>query len=131
MLRTLIVTSLFVLAVPACDGATASGADSDSSVNDVTSPYEADNFIADDTAIADEDVPEPVYPGNPCDDDEQCSTGLCWGTVTAKGHFQDKVCQLRCVAVDDFTRYCDSDVDCCTGHCCLGCGPREGLCVKD
>ncbi|TNF27586.1 MAG: hypothetical protein EP329_19255 [Deltaproteobacteria bacterium] len=131
MLRPLLATLLLALAAPACDGGTGAVDEADAAVTgDVTSPYEADNFVAADTAV-DEDAPAPIYPGHPCDDDDQCSTGLCWGSVSTKGAFQDKLCQVRCVPVEDFTRYCDSDADCCTGHCCVGCGPREGLCVQD
>jgi len=130
MLRTLLVTSLLALVTPACDGGPGAVDDADATVGgDVSSPYEADNLQTD-TAV-DEDAPAPVYPGHPCDEDDQCSTGLCWGDVTTKGHFKDKLCQLRCVPTEDFDRYCDSDADCCEGRCCLGCGPREGLCVKD
>lgn len=132
-MRTLIATLLLALtlAAPACDGGPGAVDDPDAAVTgDVTSPYEADNFVAEDTVV-DDDAPPAVFPGHPCEDDDQCSTGLCWGAVTTKGHFQDKLCQLRCVPLEDFSRYCDSDVDCCAGHCCLGCGPREGLCVPD
>lgn len=72
-----------------------------------------------------------LYPGNPCGGDHQCSTGLCYGLATPQGSFEKPKCQSLCLQIEDFGRYCDSDDDCCKGHCCLGCGAREGLCVTD
>jgi len=70
-----------------------------------------------------------LYPGAPCQADEDCSTGLCFGRATPQGAFEPQVCQLACLALNDFRHYCDSHSDCCSGRCCLGCGPKEGLCV--
>lgn len=98
--------------------------------SDVVNPYDPDNF-APDTAEVDDDAPEPIYPGHPCDDDDVCSTGLCWGTATSQGAFNPRVCQTRCITIEDYGKYCDSDSDCCSGRCCVGCGPQEGLCLRD
>lgn len=70
-----------------------------------------------------------LYPGAPCEVDEDCSTGLCFGRATPQGAFEPQVCQLACLALNDFRHYCDSHSDCCSGRCCLDCGPKEGLCV--
>jgi len=131
MQRLLLAAALAiaVLAAPACDDGGASPSAPADAVGDVQSPYAAENFTAD-TRPAD-DATTPLYPGHVCDTDDECSTGLCWGKATAQGHFLDKVCQLECVAREDFSTWCDSDADCCEGHCCVGCGAREGLCVKD
>jgi hypothetical protein len=70
-----------------------------------------------------------LYPGAPCQADEDCSTGLCYGRATPQGAFEPQACQLACLALNDFRHYCDSHSDCCSGRCCLGCGAKEGLCV--
>lgn len=74
---------------------------------------------------------EVIYPGHPCGGDQQCSTGLCYGLATPQGAFETPRCQTFCLGLSDFARYCDSDDDCCSGSCCVGCGAREGLCVLD
>jgi hypothetical protein len=72
---------------------------------------------------------EILYPGYPCEADEACSTGLCYGTATAQGAFEPAECQVACLGLNDFRHYCDSDRDCCSRRCCLDCGPKQGLCV--
>ncbi len=98
-------------------------------LTDADSPYLPDLSIQDTEGDDGEDAVEPSYPGNPCDRDEQCSTGLCYGRSSRQGFFEQSLCQTRCLALDDFSHYCDSDADCCAGTCCVGCGWREGLCV--
>ncbi len=73
---------------------------------------------------------EVIYPGHPCRGDNQCSTGLCYGIATPQGAFESPRCQTLCLGLEDFARYCNSDDDCCAGTCCIGCGAREGLCVR-
>ena len=70
-----------------------------------------------------------LYPGYLCDEDDRCSTGLCYGTATSQGFFEPPQCQSQCLAPFDFLHYCDSDDDCCRGRCCVDCGAQEGLCV--
>lgn len=70
-----------------------------------------------------------LYPGNLCDADEQCATGLCYGTATSQGFFEPAKCQTGCLDLFNYNRYCNSDRDCCRGRCCVGCGSQEGLCV--
>lgn len=72
-----------------------------------------------------------LYTGYPCAEDNACSTGLCYGKATAQGFFEPAQCQARCLEPFDFDHYCDSDLDCCHGHCCLDCGPKTGLCTLD
>jgi hypothetical protein len=72
---------------------------------------------------------EILYPGYPCDADEACSTGLCYGSASPQGAFEQARCQLACLGLNDFGSYCDSHDDCCSGRCCLDCGPKRGLCT--
>lgn len=95
----------------------------DSDTADTTSDTEGETSDAD---TAEVDI---LYPGNLCDEDEQCATGLCYGNATSQGFFEPAKCQSRCLDLFDYTRYCDSDRDCCKGRCCLGCGGQEGLCI--
>jgi hypothetical protein len=76
--------------------------------------------------VTDEEV---LYPGYPCDEDDACSTGLCYGSATLQGVFEPAECQTSCLGLNDFNHYCNSHTDCCSGRCCLDCGPKRGLCV--
>lgn len=101
----------------------------------------ADTTDTADTELEDTSVPdaEPgdadteevdiLYPGNLCDEDEQCATGLCYGSATSQGFFEPAKCQTRCLDLFVYNRYCNSDRDCCRGRCCVGCGAQEGLCT--
>jgi|GEM_PF-1622702 len=87
-----------------------------------------------DTAIgevhaADVSDVEILYPNNLCERDDECSTNYCYGVASPQGNFEPPRCQLGCLQLNDFRRYCDSDRDCCSGRCCLDCGAKEGLCV--
>lgn len=133
MTRLLLAAALLLAAgLAACDdGAPASLGGGDAlAAGDATSPYGPEHFQRD-ALSAVPDAPTPVYPGHPCEQDDQCSTGLCWGAASSQGAFLPKTCQLACVPGEDFSKFCDSDADCCDGRCCLGCGAREGLCVQD
>ncbi|MFO0749987.1 MAG: hypothetical protein U1F43_30605 [Myxococcota bacterium] len=70
-----------------------------------------------------------LYPGYLCEEDHACSTGLCYGAATAQGFFEPAQCQAHCLEPFDYLHYCDSDDDCCRGHCCLDCGAKTGLCT--
>lgn len=104
-----------------------------SDTGDTSGPIDsdADTSSDTDTGTSDADTAEVdiLYPGNLCDEDEQCATGLCYGNATSQGFFEPAKCQSRCLDLFDYTRYCDSDSDCCKGRCCLGCGGQEGLCI--
>ncbi len=127
------VVALGTLASPI--GLTACGDDevapSDASdTRDTAQPLEDADVIDDteDTADAGEDI-EIRYPGNLCDEDQQCATGLCYGNATSQGFFEPAKCQIKCLDLFNYNRYCDSNSDCCKGKCCLGCGGQEGLCI--
>jgi hypothetical protein len=66
--------------------------------------------------------------GEPCTDNAQCTSQLCFGTADTMGAFSEATCQSTCLAMDDRTHYCNGDDDCCDGDCCIGCGELEGLC---
>lgn len=83
-----------------------------------------------DTRDTSEEV-DILYPGNLCQEDDQCATGLCYGVATSQGFFEPAKCQTRCLDLFDYTRYCNSQADCCKGRCCIGCGGREGLCILE
>jgi len=103
-----------------------------SDTGDTSGPIDSDTSdTTSDTETSDADTAEVdiLYPGNLCDEDEQCATGLCYGNATSQGFFEPAKCQSRCLDLFDYTRYCDSDSDCCKGRCCLGCGGQEGLCI--
>ncbi len=135
MMRTLIALTVCSLASLACGDTSPVSTETidvadeigevrlDGSDSDVT-PIET----IDDVAEAEAEV---IFPGHPCGGDNQCSTGLCYGIATPQGAFETPKCQTLCLGLEDFARYCDSDDDCCAGSCCIGCGPREGLCVPD
>jgi hypothetical protein len=110
---------------------------------DGQAPGETDGTLADgevstpdgigearDARDASEEV-DVLYPGNLCLEDGQCATGLCYGVATSQGFFEPAMCQTRCLDLFDYTRYCNSNADCCKGRCCIGCGSREGLCTLD
>ena len=100
--------------------------------SDTSAPVDTDADVVDtteDTVDADTEEVEVRYAGHLCDSDEQCATGLCYGTATSQGFFEPPKCQTRCLDLFDYTRYCNSDSDCCKGRCCLGCGGKEGLCT--
>lgn len=139
MLSTRLFHSLFgcalvaLLALGACDDDKGPGErDGETSLNpdDATSQPDSD-VTPESTSDAVEEETDILYPGNPCGGDNQCSTGLCYGLATPQGSFEKPKCQSLCLQVEDFGRYCDSDDDCCKGHCCIDCGAREGLCVTD
>jgi hypothetical protein len=69
--------------------------------------------------------------GEPCFDDRQCTSGLCYGAVDASGGFGTPTCQAACLPPATTASYCLNDRHCCEGTCCVGCGEREGLCVTD
>lgn len=127
-----LILMLFVAVMaPGCDGDVTPGPDADVVSGDVDSPYLPDTLAPDagDTDDDAGDTVEPIYPGHECQQDEQCSTGLCYGKATSQGFFEPTLCQTRCIALNDFSKYCTSDNDCCEGFCCRKCGWREGLCV--
>ena len=72
---------------------------------------------------------EILYLGYPCDKDDACSTGYCYGAATTQGFFEPAECQLRCLDSYDYMHYCDSDDDCCRGKCATDSGPQRGLCI--
>lgn len=101
--------------------------------SDTVSPIEDVDTIEDtedtaNTVDTSEDI-EIRYPGNLCDEDQQCATGLCYGNATSQGFFEPTKCQTKCLDLFNYNRYCDSNSDCCKGKCCLGCGGQEGLCI--
>lgn len=105
-----------------------------SDTGDTSGPIDSDTTdttldTGTETSDADTAEVDILYPGNLCDEDEQCATGLCYGNATSQGFFEPAKCQSRCLDLFDYTRYCDSDSDCCKGRCCLGCGGQEGLCI--
>jgi hypothetical protein len=134
-MRTRILNLLLGLSLAACDDGGAASS--------IAIPDAVDATIATDTAVSDsaslsEDLDvvdasevEVLYPGYTCGGDDQCSTGLCYGAATQQGAFEPAKCQTKCLDTFDFSKYCDSDDDCCKGRCCIGCGAREGLCVLD
>jgi len=69
--------------------------------------------------------------GQPCFDDRQCESGLCYGEADASGAFSPPTCQAMCLGFDDRGYWCRSDRHCCGGTCCVGCGELEGLCRAD
>lgn len=104
----------------------------DVSIADVVAPLpDGDISTAADSADAAEDIldEEVLYVGYLCERDDECSTGYCYGVATPQGAFEPAECQIGCLQLNDFRRYCDSDRDCCSGRCCLDCGAKEGLCV--
>lgn len=130
----LLVAPMLVLAA-ACgdDDGSNPGADADTTVQsdgDASEQDDADVSDPDVDDTAEEDTVEPIYPGNPCETDEECSTGLCYGAATKQGAFEPAECQLACLQPLDWDSYCNSDTDCCGNNsCCLGCGEQEGLCL--
>jgi len=126
---TLCCTSaLLLLALGACgDDAGPDVGHEDGPLSDVSDAKDSDTTpeVADTTL----DTADILYPGFLCDEDQACSTGLCYGTATSQGFFEPAKCQARCLEAFDFLHYCDSDDDCCRGRCCIDCGPQEGLCV--
>ncbi len=67
--------------------------------------------------------------GEPCFDDRQCASGLCFGAADAMtGEFLPPTCQAMCLPLDDRGFWCRNDRHCCEGTCCVGCGELEGLC---
>jgi len=134
---TIVVALLgLALAFAAC-GDDGDASDHDTQGPDVTSPYLPDTFAPDATGNGDggdvngEDAPPPRFPGEPCDSGDQCSTGYCYGKATNQGFFEQSLCQVNCIGLEDFAKYCVADGDCCQGRCCVGCGWRQGLCVLD
>lgn len=136
-IRTLILFSALALGpLVACDGGdTTTSGDVEGSTGALEDGgSSADSYDAangPDDAASDTEDEEILYPGNTCGGDDQCSTGLCYGLATPQGAFEAPKCQSICLGLEDYDRYCDSDDDCCKGYCCIGCGPREGLCVLD
>jgi hypothetical protein len=136
-MRSWVLFPMCVLLGAACDASpevqtsssldTTSGPLTDVSIVD-TGPAPEEDVASDATDSADVEV---LYPGYACGSDDQCSTGLCYGTATQQGAFEPAKCQTQCLDTFDFSKYCDSDDDCCKGRCCIGCGAREGLCVLD
>jgi hypothetical protein len=98
---------------------------------DTSGPLDGDAALDSETASGDADVEEVdiLYPGTLCEEDEQCATGLCYGSATSQGFFEPAKCQSGCVGLFDYQSYCNSDSDCCRGKCCIGCGSQEGLCI--
>ncbi len=133
-MRHLVFAMLLAVSVAACDSDSGGIVDSEDVVtgalSDSDSPYFPDLSVPDVEADG-EDTFEPIYPGNPCDRDNDCSTGFCYGKSTNQGFFEQSICQTHCLGIEDFSKYCNTDADCCTGTCCVGCGWREGLCVSD
>jgi hypothetical protein len=104
-----------------------------SDTNDEDTPSaEVTDTIADtrDTLDVGEDA-DILYPGNLCEEDEQCATGLCYGNATSQGFFEPAKCQAKCLDLFNYNRYCNSNADCCKGKCCIGCGSQEGLCILE
>jgi hypothetical protein len=66
--------------------------------------------------------------GEPCFDDRQCASGLCYGEADPSGTFSPPTCQAMCLPPDDRGFWCRNDRHCCEGTCCVGCGELEGLC---
>lgn len=124
---------LALAATPACDDGGTSGDDTGAdTVEQDTNPYlPTDTSTPGDAGDVEDDAEEPTYPGFPCEEDGECSTGLCYGSATRQGFFEPPKCQVRCIGVADFAKYCNTDADCCTGSCCIGCGADEGLCVSE
>ncbi len=127
-LSLLAVVGLMGLAATGCDEAAPS-----TDVDNATGPLEDGQTTPDTDTLDAADAVEVdiLYPGYVCGEDDQCSTGLCYGTATAQGAFDPPKCQTKCLDTFDFSKYCDSDDDCCKGRCCIGCGSREGLCVLE
>lgn len=61
--------------------------------------------------------------GEPCDDTNQCGSGLACAAPFASGDPGPLVCQNRCIGPEDPAFWCSDDASCCSGTC----GPR-GLC---
>jgi hypothetical protein len=120
---------LSVVSVAACGDETVPAANdtlSGSDLADAASPLDqADGSFT----IPDALSGDISFVGYECERDDECSTGYCYGASTAQGAFEAKRCQSKCLEINDFRRYCDSDRDCCSGRCCIGCGAKEGLCV--
>ena len=127
----LLLLLIAALAAPACDDESAPGTDADVTSGDVDSPYLPDTLVPDVDEDAEADTVEVIYPGHECQRDDQCSTGFCYGKATSQGFFEPTLCQTHCIALEDFTKYCTTDTDCCQGFCCRNCGWREGLCVTE
>lgn len=130
----LTLLTVLALAFAAC-GDDASPVDTDDA-HDTGSDHDADTVDTHDTHLDDGDASKDteediLYPGYLCNRNDHCSTGLCYGFANSQGAFEPAKCQTVCLELYDYNRYCDSDDDCCKGRCCLGCGPKEGLCVLE
>jgi hypothetical protein len=93
-----------------------------------------------DGGLGDGEVPDAEPPGDgggllatgePCADDRQCESGLCYGNVLSSGAFDSPTCQAMCLDPSDYGHYCLNDRHCCGRTCCIGCGEREGLCLEE
>jgi hypothetical protein len=130
--RSFLLAAMALAAAGCGDAGEPSGAPDttpDASVADVVAPLpDADAAVSADGATDVEDE-EVLYVGYLCERDDECSTGYCYGVATPQGAFEPAECQIGCLQLNDFRRYCDSDRDCCSGRCCLDCGAKEGLCV--
>lgn len=126
MVRAFTITCLLAL-FAACDDEAATPRDADATTADPQDTHEPDATATDAADTADADV---IYVGFECNDDEACSTGLCYGRASLQGHFEPAECQAKCLGTFDYDHYCDTNADCCRGTCCIGCpGAQNGLCV--
>lgn len=134
MARALSILAL-TIAIAACGDDSGPIADVDGAATDATVAPDSDALQDSTTTTTVTDATQDagdvdvLYPGYLCDEDHACSTGLCYGNATAQGFFEPAKCQLHCLEPFDFLHYCDSDDDCCRGHCCVDCGPKTGLCT--
>jgi len=124
MARALSMCCLFVV-LAACGDETTAPRDAAEDATIMDSDDTTTTTLTD--ALADVEV---LFVGYPCDQDESCSTGFCYGKASLQGHFEEAQCQPSCLAPFDFDHYCNSDADCCRGTCCVGCGgAQNGLCT--
>lgn len=132
--RSLLLAALALVAAgcgDAGDPATPVDGAPDAGITDTAGPLPDADVVGGDAVDAAVDTvdEEILYVGYLCERDEECSTGYCYGVSTPQGAFEPPECQVGCLQLNDFRRYCDSDRDCCSGRCCLDCGAKEGLCV--
>lgn len=136
MVKSWILSCFVLLLLVSCGRSTEL---SDSGTGDADTPRDSGPDTSDtgvdtsDTGVdADTSSPDSgglLERGARCNDDAECSSGLCYGEADATSGFLDPTCQAQCINLGDRRVYCTGDSQCCEGTCCLGCGEREGVCL--